>query len=250
MKVGAIILAAGSGTRLNGGQPSEKPKVLYEICGRPMVSYTIDLLRKLKINDIVMVIGYQAEVVKQVFSGQVEFAVQEERLGTAHAARVGEEKSEASITHFLIIQGDDSAFYNKETIERFIQEASNYKIGFTTVKLSEPGAYGRVIRNEKDEVAAIVEKESLTEEQAKIKEVNAATYFVDRAWFDDNYKKLRPSKVGKGELIMPDLIARAFDSGEKVLGFEVPKEEWVGVNTPEELEQANRLMQERLDGNK
>ncbi len=250
MKIGAIILAAGSGTRLNGGQPSEKPKVLYEICARPMVSYTIDLLKMLMINDIVMVIGYKAEMVKQVFEDQVKFAIQEDRLGTAHAAKVGEEKTDSGITHLLIIQGDDSAFYRKETIERFIKQASNYKIGFTTVKLAEPGAYGRVIRNEDGEVSAVVEKESFTEEQVKINEVNAATYFVERSWFDENYQKLKPSKVGKGELIMPDLIARAFDNGEKVLGFEVPKEEWVGVNTPVELEKANKLMQERLDGNK
>ena len=249
MKVGAIVLAAGSGTRLNDGQPSANPKVLYEICTRPMVAYTIDLLKELGIEEIMMVVGYKAELVKQVFDDQMKFAIQQERKGTAHAAKVGEEEIALDSTHLLIIQGDDSAFYRKQTIENFIQQASNFKIGFTTVRLPYPGAFGRVIRNENKEVVAIVEKEAATEEQMKIKEVNAATYFVERAWFNENYKNLEPSKVGNGELIMPDLIAAAFESGEKVLGFEVPAEEWVGVNTPEELELANKLMQERLDGN-
>jgi bifunctional UDP-N-acetylglucosamine pyrophosphorylase/glucosamine-1-phosphate N-acetyltransferase len=248
MKVGAIILAAGSGTRLNGGQPSEKPKVLYEICGRPMVSYTVDLLKSLEINEIVMVIGYKAEMVEELFKGQVKFARQEERKGTAHAAKIGEQEMDSEISHLLIIQGDDSAFYKKETINKFIQEAKEYKIGFTTVKLENPGSFGRIVRNAGGQVTAIVEKEIATVEQMKIKEANAATYFVDRGWFNEKYKDLKPSQVGKGEMIMPDLIAAAFSEGREVLGFEVSPSEWVGVNTSEELKFANGKMQERLNG--
>lgn len=248
MKISAIILAAGSGTRLNGGQPSDKPKVLYEIVGRPMVEYTIKLLKQLNLEEVVMVVGYKAELVKEVFVGECSFAVQSERLGTANAAKVGEEALQKEAEKLLIIQGDDSAFLKKETMEEFIEKASEYKVSFTTVKLDDPGAYGRVIRNEKSEVVAIVEKEEATEEQKKINEVNAATYFVDRSWFVENYSSLAPSLVGKGEIIMPDLIKLAFSQKEKVLGFEIPAEDWVGVNTPEELARANKLMKERLDG--
>lgn len=250
MKIGAIILAAGSGTRLNGGKPSEKPKVLYEILGRPMVSFTLDLLQKLRIEDIVMVIGYKAEMVEQLYKGQVKFALQAERLGTAHAAKIGEEKILPEVTHLLIIQGDDSAFYKTETIERFIEQAKDYKIGFTTVKLEEPGAFGRVVRNDTGEVVAVVEKEEVTPQQRLIKEVNAATYLVERNWFNENYEKLEPSKVGKGEIIMPDLVKAAFKQKVAVLGFEVTRAEWVGVNTTAELEKANELMKERLNDNK
>ena len=248
IKTAAIVLAAGSGTRLNYGQPSEKPKVLYAVLGRPMVAYTIDLLNNLQIEEVVMVVGYKAELVEKLFAGAVKFALQAERLGTAHAAKIGEEKVGPEFTHLLIIQGDDSAFYKKETIEKFIAQGSSYKISFTTVKLEDPGAFGRVVRNEFGEVEAIVEKEATTGAQKKINEVNAATYLVERSWFNENYSKLQPSKVGKGELIMPDLIAAAFQQNEKVLGFEVPVSEWVGVNTPEELERANKLMQEKLNG--
>lgn len=247
-QVAAIILAAGSGTRLNYGQPSEKPKVLYQILGKPMVSYTVDLLRSLGITEIVMVVGYKAELVKELFEGQVKLAVQEPRLGTAHAAKIGEGKIGPEFSHLLIIQGDDSAFYKPETIRSFIAACQGYKIGFTTVSLPDPGAFGRVIRNAQGEVTAIVEKEATTEEQKKINEVNAATYFLERAWFAENYPKLKPSKVGKGELIMTDFVEVAFEQGERVLGFEVPEEQWVGVNTREELERANKLMQERLHG--
>ncbi len=249
MKIAAVILAAGSGTRLNSGLPSEKPKILYEVAGRPMVAYTLDLLKSLDIAETVMVIGYQAELVEETFKGQVKFAIQQERLGTAHAAKVGEEQISSDFTHLLIIQGDDSAFYKKETIERFIDQAKDYKIAFTTVKLPDPGAFGRVIRNENNEIIAIVEKESATVEQKNINEVNAATYFVEREWFNEHYLKLRPSKVGKGEIIMTDLIGEAFKNGDKVLGFEVPQKEWVGINTAEELQRANDLMKDKTNGN-
>lgn len=248
MKLAAIVLAAGSGTRLNAGQPSEKPKVLYEILGKPMVSYTIDLLRSLKIEEIVVVVGYKAEMVRELLSGQVKFALQEERLGTGHAAKIGEAQVSAEATHLLIIQGDDSAFYEKDTIEKFVEKSKNFKISFTTVRLSDPGAFGRVIRDQNNEVSAIVEKEATTEKQKMINEVNAATYLVERKWFNENYEKLKPSKVGKGEIIMPDLIQAAFKQKEPVLGFEVPEDEWVGVNTPEELEKANKLMKGKVHG--
>ncbi len=241
MKVGAVILAAGSGTRLNEGQPSDKPKVLYQLNGKPMIAYTLDLLDQLKIDDKVMVVGYKEEMVKDYFGGKVKYASQPERKGTAHAAKLGEEVLGQDVTHLLIIQGDDSAFYKMETIQKFIDACNESKIGFTTVKLQEPGQYGRIIRNEQANVVAIVEKESLTEEQKKINEVNAATYFVERNWFNSVYPTLKPSAVGKGEIIMPDLIAAAANSGKKVVGFEVTTEEWIGVNTPEELERADKL---------
>ncbi len=249
MKVGAVVLAAGSGTRLNGGVPSEKPKVLYEIAGRPMVAYTLGLLKKLQIEDVVMVVGYKAELVKEVFVGQAEFAVQAERFGTAHAAKIGIERLGKDISSVLVIQGDDSAFYRPETIAKLLEGAKSYKFAFTTVSLPDPGAYGRVLRDQEGAVSAIVEKEALTPDQRLIKEVNAATYFVDRGWFEANYPRLKPSKVGKGEIIMPDFVELTVSRGEKVLGYPVPKEEWVGVNTPEELALANQLMQERLHGN-
>lgn len=244
MKVGAIILAAGSGTRLNSGNPSERPKVLYELNNKPMVEYTLDLLDQVKVEDKVMVVGYKEEMVRDYFGGRVKYVSQPERKGTAHAAKLGEDLLGNEITHLLIIQGDDSSFYKAETLDKFIFQCNDSKIGFTTVKLKEPGQYGRIIRNSEGNVIAIVEKESLTEEQKKINEVNAATYFVERAWFNTVYPILKPSAVGKGEIIMPDLIAVAATSGEKVVGFEVPVAEWVGVNTPAELERADKLKRE------
>lgn len=244
MRVGAVVLAAGSGTRLNDGQPSDKPKVLYQLNGKPMVEYTVELLKQIGIEEIVMVVGYKEEMVQDYFGNQVKYASQPERLGTAHAARIGIDRLNSSIAQVLIIQGDDSAFYKPETIRKFIESCGSKKLGFTSVKLADPGQYGRIIRDEKNDVIAIIEKESLNEDQKKINEVNAATYFVDRNWFDQAYLKLTPSAVGKGELILPDLVEIAVSENEKVIGFLVDQSEWVGINTPEELEKADSLKKE------
>lgn len=240
-KVGAIILAAGAGTRLNSGRSSEKPKVLYEIGGKPMIDYTLELLDQLGLSERVMVVGYQEEMVRQHCGTKVKYASQPQRQGTAHAAKVGEEVLSPEITHLLIIQGDDSAFYKAPTIQRFLELGKDYQIAFTTAKVTDPSQYGRVIRNGDGEVEAIVEKESLTGNQKDIDEVNAATYLTQRFWFNQVYPSLQPSAVGKGEIIMPDLIGIAFKQGLPVLGFKVPTEEWVGVNTPEELAKADNF---------
>lgn len=240
-KIGAIILAAGAGTRLNSGLASEKPKVLYEIGGKPMVEYTLELLDRLGFEDRVMVVGYQEEMIKRHFGSRVKHASQLKRRGTAHAAKVGEEALSPEVTHLLIIHGDDSAFYKAETIQKFLDQGKDFKIAFTTAKVSDPSQYGRVIRNTKGEVEAIVEKESLAEQHKHIDEVNAATYLAQRDWFNQFYPSLQPSAVGKGEIILPDLIEIAFKQGLPVLGFKVASDEWIGINTPEELAKADKL---------
>lgn len=241
VNIGAVILAAGAGTRLNNGYSSEKPKVLYEIGGKPMIDYTLKLLEQLNIEERIMVVGYQEEKVRQHCGNEVKYVSQHELKGTAYAAKLGEGLLSPKITHILIVQGDDSAFYNFETIQRFLEVGKNYQISFTTAQVADPSQYGRVVRNDKNEVVAIVEKESLANNQKKIFEVNAATYLVLRSWFNQVYPLLQPSAVGKGEIIMPDLIEIAFKQGFPVLGFKVESDEWVGVNTPEELAKADKI---------
>ncbi len=81
----AVILAAGQGTRMK----SSRPKVLHEILGRPMIAYLLDTLREAGVNDIVVVVGHQAEAVKEALKDYgVRFVIQEPQLGTGHAVQV------------------------------------------------------------------------------------------------------------------------------------------------------------------
>src|SRR3989344_2745128 len=86
-KIGAVILAAGKGTRLGC---TDCPKVMMEIGGRPIVSYAVDTLLEMgfSANDIVLVVGYEKEKVEKYFGDKVTYAYQAEQNGTAHATSV------------------------------------------------------------------------------------------------------------------------------------------------------------------
>lgn len=245
-----IILAAGKGTRLNAGRPSEIPKVMHRICGRPMLEYTLETLKKVGFEDIVPVIGYKAELIKDYFGPKYKYAIQPEQKGTGHAVICAENFVDKKNKYTLVIQGDDSAFYRPETIANFVKnhDIEKAKVSLLTLRHPKPAELGRIIRDKDGRVVAIKEKEVLTEEEKKIREINTATYCFDSAWLWENLPQLKPSATGKGELILPDLIKLAVEQGEKVYAHLITRaHEWVGVNTPEQLEYANQAMAERLE---
>jgi bifunctional UDP-N-acetylglucosamine pyrophosphorylase/glucosamine-1-phosphate N-acetyltransferase len=246
----AIILAAGKGTRLNNGQPSEKPKVMYEICGKPMLEYTLKTLENINITDAVIVVGYKAEMIQGYFGNRYKYAVQPEQKGTGHAVMCAEKAVDKSNPHVLVIQGDDSSFYSPATIIDLIgwHVSEKAKASLLTLKHPKPAELGRIVRNAAGDIIAIKEKEVLTEEEKKIDEINTGTYCFESEWLWDNIKKLKPSATGKGELILPDLVKLAVDQKQKVSAHRITDHyEWIGVNSPEQLEFANKVMKERLE---
>src|SRR6266567_1273591 len=116
-KLGAIILAAGKGKRMNA---KNRNKVTFTLADKPLVKHSVDLLENMRFHTVVVVIGYAKESVKEVLKNDthIVFAEQKKRLGTAHAVAVGFQKITTDITDVLVIQGDDSAFYTKEVIEQ------------------------------------------------------------------------------------------------------------------------------------
>jgi len=246
-KFAAIVLAAGKGTRLAGGEPSPKPKVLYELAGRPMITYTLDRLRKLGLAEIVVVVGYQAAEVKKVAGGGYKFAYQAKQLGTGHAVSVGLGEVQPVINNILVVNGDDSAFYKSETIQKILKKhiGKGNTITFVSLELADPTGLGRVIRRAQ-KVVGIVEEEAASSAQKKIKEINDGVYVFRRGWLEANLPKIKKSPAGEYYLV--DLIGLAVGQKEPVGVFKLADtSEWQGVNTPEELAAADRLMRERLE---
>ena len=242
----AIVLAGGKGTRLSGGLPSPKPKVLYEIAARPLIAYTLDLLKKLSLEEIIVVVGYKASEVKKVVGQGYKFAIQRERLGTGHAAAVGLTKVSYNIRDVVVINGDDSAFYKPDTIQKVLNKhvGKGNTITFVILELEDPSGLGRVIRDG-EKVIGIVEDKIASEEEKRIKEINDGVYCFRRSWLEENLPKIKKSPVGEYYLV--DLISLAVSQGEKVGVFKLDDpSEWLGVNTPEELKRADSLMRERL----
>lgn len=239
-KVAAVILAAGKGTRLNC---VDKPKVMLEIGGQPIISYAVETLKKIGFNreQICLVVGFKKELIEDFFKDQVTYVTQEERLGTAHAAYLGIKNLPAEIEHVLVLGGDDSAFYQADTLLNFVEKHINEQcvLSLLSAEVENPFQLGRVVRH--DHQIEIIEKEYLTEEQKLIKEISTGTFVFDRKWFEEIFPRM-PQLRKLGEYGLPTALAMAFDENKK---FQVIKlanpNEWHGVNTLEELTLADKL---------
>ncbi|MDP2693160.1 MAG: NTP transferase domain-containing protein [bacterium] len=238
-KVGAVILAAGKGTRLGC---TDCPKVMMEIGGGPIVSYIIDTLLEIGFEkeNIVLVVGFKKEKVENYFGDRITYAHQVEQNGTAHAALTGMKELPTDIEHVLVLGGDDSAFYTSKTLFDFIDKhiRANVVLSLLTAEPDEPGNLGRVVRHTDGKVE-VIEKEYTTDEQKKIREISTGTFCYDRNWFEEMYKTM-PIMRKLGEYTLPTTVAMAHNNNlpHQFVKME-NSNEWFGVNTPEELEEAN-----------
>jgi bifunctional N-acetylglucosamine-1-phosphate-uridyltransferase/glucosamine-1-phosphate-acetyltransferase GlmU-like protein len=238
--IGVVVLAAGRGTRLGC---VDKPKVMLKIGGAPIVGYVIETLKKIGFTkeQIVLVVGFQEEAVREYFGDSVTYAQQAEQKGTAHAAYVGMRILPANIEQVLVINGDDSAFYASETIKNLIYDHLDGKAVVTllAVNLDNAEGYSRVIQGS-DGKTKIIEKEYLTDEQKNFNLVSTGTFVIDRTWFEKIFPTLPPLRK-LGEYALPTAFAVAQEQGEKVGVITlVNNNEWFGINTSEELAEADK----------
>lgn len=233
----AVLLAAGKGTRMK----SETSKLLHKIAGRPMISYSLENLREAQYKNIVIVVGYKKEDVMEETRGDVSFAEQEEALGTGHAAWVGLERLPKKTRDFLVTNGDDSAFYSKETLVGVLQKRrkTKAKIVLGTTVNNRSGKLGMIKRNKKGKITGIVHG---TGEKNKKGEINCGLYAFNKKWFEKNIKKVQQNE--KGEYYITDLIGFASKEGVLIESYPVPNSEWAGVNTNEELAEAEKRMRD------
>ena len=227
---------------------SQMPKVLGQICGRPMIAYTLENLRKAGISDVTVVVGFKKNLVAKEIGSAVKIAYQKNsKGGTADAAKAGLEFIPKESDVLLVVNGDDSAFYRPETINRIIgaHKAEKRKLTFVSLIKKDPAGLGRVVRGENGLIKKIVEEKDATEEEKKIKEVCIGLYVFDREWFSQNIGRVKKSP--QGEYYLVDVIKLAVDQGDQMATYTLPNDdEWHGVNTPEQLVEANKKMESRL----
>jgi bifunctional UDP-N-acetylglucosamine pyrophosphorylase/glucosamine-1-phosphate N-acetyltransferase/UDP-N-acetylglucosamine pyrophosphorylase len=174
----AIVLAAGKGTRMK----SELPKVLVEVCGRPMIQYVLDALAAAGVGRILVVVGYRSELVREALRGydNVAFVEQTEQLGTGHAVMVCREHLASHDGPVLIVTGDSPLIQPKSVralLDMMERDGPACILG-TAVK-DDPGSLGRIVRGPEGEFLQIVEVKDATGEERAIREVNMSTYLFD-----------------------------------------------------------------------
>lgn len=242
--LGAIVLAAGKGKRMNS---KRKNKVTFPLGNRPMILHAVKLLETIGIKTIIVVVGFAKKSVIDVFKDtSVIFAEQRKRLGTAHACSCALLKLPRNITDVLVLQGDDSAFYKPEILKKLIEihAFSHATLTFLTLQLDNPFGLGRVVRDAFGRVASVIEEKDATEKQRLISEINPACYLFNVAFLRKNLKKIKKSSV-TGEYYLTRLIGLAINSKEKVEAVKIKGMSWRGVNTEEELKEAQKLFLEK-----
>ena len=244
---GIVILAAGQGKRLNC---ADLPKVLYKINERPIISYILEELERsgLSKNQICLVVGFMEELVKEKIGPGYIYASQTERLGTAHAALTGEMALPVDFDNFLVLNGDDSAFYKFDSLLELINLHLSEKNDMTilTCEPDDPQGLGRVVRGVDGKVTRVVEKENMTPEMKHIREINTNTFCFNRSWFKKHYLNLKPVS-GLGEYGINTFVEEATSSSAKFNAIILKdSKEWFGINTIEQLAEADRRKRNKI----
>lgn len=237
-KIAAVILAAGKGERMNSKKIN---KVVIPLGNKHMIVHTVDRLRELLVNPIIVVVGFAKESVMKVLKGKVIFAEQKKRLGTAHALMCALKKLPPHVQTVLVLYGDDSAFCTNDIIKKLIKAhwEENAALSFLTIVVDNPVGLGRIIRD-KGSVVGIVEEKDATQAQRKITEINPAFYIFEVSFLKKYLGKVEKSPVS-GEYYLTSLIDVAIKNYEKIEVVQGGKIAWRGINTPEELKEAERL---------
>lgn len=234
-EIAAIVLAAGKGKRMK----SDLPKVLHEMLGRPMVEYLLDTLISLNINRIYVVIGYQAELVKETladYSGKLEFVLQAEQRGTGHAVQMVE-KPLADFEGDILVLAGDVPFLSVETISSLIDTHRRENSAATVLSSipPDPASYGRIVRKPgSDLVDYIVEYKDASEEDKKIGEINTGTFCFDSRYLFDSLREIRDDNA-QGEFYLTDIMEILRRRGLKAAVYLTDNpDEALGVNSVEQ----------------
>jgi len=243
--VAVIILAAGMGTRMK----SAKAKVLHEILEKPMILYVVETAKKVAGNDVILVIGNQADEVKRIVSekAKVRYAYQDKQLGTGHAVSCALSLIPDYCEEVVILCGD-VPLLTAETVMQLVDDHVKTKrdISLLAVEKDNPRGYGRVLYDDRDHVLKIVEEADANKEQKQIKMINTGIYCVRKNFLVDTVGKIK-SNNAQGEFYLTDIIELG-NKGEKLVGALVGNDdkEFFGINSKNELKEAEKMMKNRI----
>ncbi len=242
---------------------SDLPKVAHEVADRGMVLWVAQACAEAGCSRIIVVVGYQQEVVRDLFAGwpeempPVEFAVQSEQLGTGHAVVCAKPHfADAEMApgeggksgHDVFVLAGDGPLIRAETLRTLHDRhvAAGASASLATAVLDDADGYGRIWRDEAGGFRGIVEQKDATPEQLEIREVNPSYYCFDAARLFDCLQRVTPSGAS-GEYYITDVPGMLNDAGEGVVVVDaVPAEDVLSINTPEHLAIVDGVLRERL----
>ena len=241
----AIVLAAGKGTHMRT-EGCDLPKVMRTALGKPLLYYVLSALPVEKKEDAVIIVGYKKETVMEAFSGYT-FAVQEEQKGTGHAASCAEGALKDFDGNVIICCGD-TPLISAETYDALVKTHVEEENDCTMLSGTSPEplkGYGRVMHDENGAFLKIVEERDCTPEEAKIQEYNSGVFVFRAKKLFSALKELKTDNA-QGEYYLTDAPYIMKARGDKVGVCVRPMgDELIGVNTPEQLSEVERILLSR-----
>ena len=240
--VTAVILAAGKGTRMG----SERAKVLHELSGKPLVGHVLDTCVRVGVGATVVVVGWQREQVEAtVAPWHARCVLQDRQLGTGHAVLCAEPAVATATT--LVLCGD-CPLVPAELLDRLLSTHARTGAACTALaaRMADPARYGRMIVGADGRLARIVEYKDATDEERAVNLINSGIYAFNSADLFAALKQVRPNNA-QGEYYLTDVVGifvRASKPVELVVTDDAPSV--MGINTPQELAEADRQYVERV----
>ena len=238
MAIKSIILAAGKGTRMR----SMQPKILHPLAGKPLVEHVYDLCQELEDNTITIVFGHGGETVRKALDSlSVSWVEQAEQLGTGHAVQQAESQINDNDT-VLILYGD-VPLLKLATVKVLLADVSDKTLALLTVELDQPKGYGRIVRDNKNQVINITEEKDASEQVKQLREVNTGILAVAGASLK-RWLRLLENNNTQNEYYLTDIIALAVSEGVAIKTSQpVHSSEVLGVNNKSQLSYLERVYQ-------
>jgi bifunctional UDP-N-acetylglucosamine pyrophosphorylase / glucosamine-1-phosphate N-acetyltransferase len=244
MKVAAVLLAAGQGTRMK----SNLPKVLHPLAGKPMLWHSLQAVKEVCTEKPVVVVGHGAKQVQEFISDAATSVIQQPQLGTAHAAMQAEQVLKGK-TDYVIVTYADMPLLRSEVFQQLVatQKKNNGPISMLTVIADDPRGFGRIVRKDDGSVAAIIEEVVATPEQKAIQELNVGAYCFSAEWLWNALARIEKNPQ-KGEYYLTDTVELAVREGLPVQAL-VHDDllETIGINTRVHLAEAEAAMRHRIN---
>jgi bifunctional UDP-N-acetylglucosamine pyrophosphorylase/glucosamine-1-phosphate N-acetyltransferase len=240
----AIVLAAGLGTRMK----SRLPKVLHQLCGRPMLAYVLEATQAVTGNHPLVVYSPPTEAVRDVFGDVAEFALQDEPRGTADALLAALRVLPDDVGQVLVVHGD-VPLLEADLLRALLDAhgAASAALSLVSVVTLDPRRLGRLVRDAAGEPERIVEARDASEAELEIDEINTGIYVIEVAWLRRRIADLRPSPA-TGELYLTDLLALARADERSIATVAVGDDgSLLGINDRAELAEATYRLRERIN---
>jgi len=247
MDIFGIIMAAGKGTRMKS-LDTTKSKVAFDLLGVPLVGHVINALKPLHLQRTITIVGHGGETTAKVVEGRSEVVWQREQKGTGHAVMQVAPLLEGKQGTTLIVSGDTPLITSK-SLDQLLKThiEGGFDLTILTSIVPNPFGYGRMIRNSKGQVTAIVEEINASEPEKKIQEINTGFYVFNNNLLFKYLKELPPNPKN-GEYNITFLIKMFMDKGFKIGASTVDTfEETLGINDRAQLAEARLIMQRRIN---